>query len=110
MSNFIYYRDYIGSVEFSEESQVFYGKLIGIKPSISYEGDDVSSFIKDFHDSVDEYLEHCEEVGIQPDKPFKGSFNVRIQPELHREAALAASARGISLNAFVEDAIRHSIS
>ena len=45
----------------------------------------------------------------QPEKPFKGSFNVRIQPELHRKAALAASARGLSLNAFVEDAIRHNV-
>ncbi|KPU43926.1 HicB family protein [Oxobacter pfennigii] len=109
MSNFIHYRDYIGSVEFSEEGEIFHGKVIGIKDLISFEGDSVKSLIEDFHNAVDEYLEFCEQNGKLPEKPFKGTFNVRIQPELHRKAVLAASARGISLNAFVEDAIRHNV-
>lgn len=111
MSNFIHYREYIGSVEFSEEDEVFHGKLIGMKKaSISYEGDNVTSFIKDFHDAVDEYLEHCEENGIQPEKPFKGSFNIRIRPELHKKAALAASDKGMSLNSLVEESIQQYLS
>lgn len=109
MSSYVYYRDYVGTVEYSDGDSVFHGKLIGIKASISYEGDTVTSFIKDFHDSVDEYLEHCEENGLEPQKPFKGSFNIRIQPELHRKAALKASDKGMSLNAFVEEAIRSSV-
>jgi predicted HicB family RNase H-like nuclease len=74
------------------------------------EGDSVQTLTQDFHNTVDEYLEFCEKNGKQPERPFKGSFNVRIQPELHRKAALTASARGISLNSFVEDAIRHNLS
>lgn len=109
MSSFINYRDYTGSVEFSEEDRIFHGKVIGIKDMISFEGDSVETLINDFHNAVDEYLEFCSKNGKEPEKPFKGSFNVRIQPELHRKAALAASERGLSLNAFVEDAIRHSI-
>ena len=110
MSSCMHYRDYIGSVEFSEEDQVFHGKLIGIRDSVTFEGDCVASLTTDFHNSVDEYLEFCERKGKQPEKPFKGSFNVRIQPELHRKAALAATDKGLSLNAFVEDAIRHCVS
>lgn len=109
MSNYIHYRDYIGSIMFSEEDGVFHGKVIGIKDMISFEGDSVKTLTEDFHNAVDEYLEFCEKSGKQPERPFKGSFNVRIQPELHRQAALAASARGLSLNAFVEDAIRNNM-
>lgn len=109
MSNYIHYRDYIGSIEFSEEDAVFHGKVIGIKDMISFEGDSVKNLTEDFHNAVDEYLAFCAESGKQPEKPFKGSFNVRIQPELHRLAVLVASARGVSLNAFVEDAIRNNV-
>ena len=108
-NNYLHYRDYVGNVEFSEMDAVFHGKVIGIKSLISFEGDSVSAIIKDFHSAVDEYLEFCAETGRQPEKPFKGSFNVRIGTDLHRKAALAASARGISLNTFVEDAIRQTV-
>jgi len=103
--SFLHYKGYAGSIEFSEEDMVFHGKVIDIKPLISFEGDSVVTIIEDFRDAVDEYLSFCESKGIQPEKPFKGSFNVRIGSELHRKAAMAASGRGISLNAFGEDAI-----
>jgi len=107
---YLHYKDYVGSVEFSEEDAVFHGKVVGIKSLISFEGDSVSAIIKDFHNAVDEYLEFCAETGKQPEKPFKGSFNVRIGTDLHRKAALAASERGISLNTLVEDAIKQTVS
>jgi predicted HicB family RNase H-like nuclease len=109
MSSYIHYRDYTGSIEFSEEDEIFHGKVIGIRDIISYEGDSAKAIIEDFHNAIDEYLEFCEKSGKLPEKSFKGSFNVRIQPELHRQATLAASARGLSLNAFVEDAIRQNV-
>ena len=108
-NNYLHYKDYIGSVEFSETDAVFHGKVVGIKSLISFEGDSVSAIIDDFHNAVDEYLEFCVETGNQPEKPFKGSFNVRIGTDLHRKAALAASARGISLNTLVEDAIKQTV-
>ena len=109
MSSFMEYRGYIGSVVFSAEDNILHGKLIGIKASISYEGNSVESLTEDFHNAVDEYLETCERKGIKPQKPYKGSFSVRIEPDLHRKAADTAANRGITLNAFVEDAIRHSV-
>ena len=107
--NYLHYKGYVGSVEFSEEDAVFHGKVVGIKALISYEGDSVSTITQDFRNAVDEYLVFCAENDKAPEKPFKGSFNVRIGADLHRKAALAASMRGISLNAFVEDAIRHTV-
>ena len=109
MSDYLHYRDYVGSIGFSEEDEVFHGKVIGIKDMIAFEGDSVKKLVEDFHNAVDEYLEFCEKSGKRPEKPFKGSFNVRIRPELHRQAALTAAAHGLSLNAFVEEAIRHNV-
>ena len=107
--NYVHYKNYIGSVEFSEEDSCFHGKVIGIKSLISFEGDSVNSITNDFHKAVDDYLQFCEDKGKEPERPFKGSFNVRIDAALHRKLALAASARGVSLNTMVEDAIRESV-
>lgn len=108
-NNYLHYKDYVGCVEFSEGDSVFHGKVIGIKSLISFEGNSVNDIIEDFHSAVDEYLDFCSQTGKQPEKPFKGSFNVRIGADLHRKAALAATARGVSLNTLVEDAIRHTV-
>jgi predicted HicB family RNase H-like nuclease len=107
--NYLHYKNYIGSIELSEEDAVFHGKVIGIKALISFEGDSVNAIINDFHEAVDEYLKFCAKKGIEPEKPFKGSFNVRIGSELHRKLALTASNRGVSLNTLVEDAIRQAV-
>jgi predicted HicB family RNase H-like nuclease len=104
-NNCLHYRGYAGSIEFSEEDSIFHGKVIGIKSFISFEGDSVKTITEDFQNSVDEYLAYCEDNGRQPEKPFRGSFNIRIGSELHRKAAMDASSRGISLNALVESAI-----
>ena len=108
--NYLHYKNYVGSIEFSEDDAVFHGKVIGIKALISFEGNSVNAITNDFHSAVDEYLKFCARSGKEPEKPFKGSFNVRIGSDLHRKATLAASARGVSLNTLVEDAIRHSVS
>mgnify|MGYP002614569612 CR=1 FL=1 len=109
MKNTISYKNYIGSVNFSEEDMVFYGKVIGITDSISFEGDTVESLVEDFHDAVDEYLEFCKENGKEPQQPYKGSFKVRSTSDLHRKASLGASARNISLNSYVEEAIEMQV-
>ena len=108
-NNYLQYKDYTGKVEFSANNAMFYGKVIGIKSLIPFEGDSVSALFEDFYRAIDEYLSYCAQNGVQPEKPFKGTFNVRIGADLHRKAALAASERGISLNALVENAIRHII-
>jgi predicted HicB family RNase H-like nuclease len=107
--NCLNYKGYAGNVVFSEEDAVFHGKVTGIKALISFEGDSVAALTKDFQDAVDEYLNFCIKNNKEPEKPFKGSFNVRIGADLHRKATMSANAKGISLNAFVEDAIRKTV-
>ena len=109
MKNAMKYKGYIGSVEFSEEDERLFGKVQGIKALISYEGTDVRSLQDDFHEAVDDYLVYCEEKNIEPEKAYKGSFNVRIPPELHRKAVYYADARHITLNELVTRAIKDEV-
>lgn len=106
MKNTMEYRGYIGSVEFSEVDGVFCGKVQGVRALISYEGTNVEELVEDFHGAVDDYLILCEEEGIEPEKYYKGSFNVRISPELHKRAAICAISNDISLNKLVEEAVK----
>lgn len=105
MNNTMEYKGYVGSVEFSEEDAIFFGKVMGIRTLISYEGATAKELICDFHNAVDSYLEICEEGGIEPEKAYKGSFNVRISPELHKKIAIYAISQNMSLNSMVEEAI-----
>ena len=109
MKNFIQYKGYFGSVDFSEEDNCLFGKVVGIRSLISYEGESVAELKKDFQESVDEYLALCEEEGIEPEKPYKGTFNVRVSPEIHRAAAMRATEMGITLNSFVSEALKQAI-
>ncbi len=109
MSNTMEYKGYLGSVEFSEEDSLFYGKVLGIRALISYEGENAHDLVNDFHGAVDDYLELCKERGEEPEKAYKGNFNIRISPDLHKAAVLAAMRNQTSLNAFVEHAISNAV-
>lgn len=109
MSNTMEYKGYIGSVEFSEGDALFFGKVLGVRALISYDGETAHELVEDFHNAVDDYLEMCKAEGIEPEKAYKGSFNVRISPELHKEAAVVAMACQMSLNSFVESSIRQAV-
>ena len=110
MSSIMEYKDYVGSVEFSEEDGVFYGKVLGIRSLISYEGTNVRELVDDFHGAVDDYLALCEQEGHHPETAYKGSFNVRFKkPETHRRAAIYAMTHGQSLNSFVESCVEKAL-
>ena len=105
MSDLLSYKNYNGTVEYSKEDCCLFGKVAGIKSLLSYEGNSVQELEQDFQNVIDEYLADCKERNIEPEKPYKGTFNVRINPELHRTIAIYAMEHGKSLNAAVEEAI-----
>ncbi len=109
MSNVLSYKNYTGTVEFSREDRCLFGKVLGLKSLLSYEGNSIQELEEDFQNVIDEYLQDCEERNVSPEQPYKGSFNVRISPELHRSVALYAFERGKSLNATVEEALAEYI-
>lgn len=109
MSNTMEYKNYVGSVEFSEEDACFFGKVMGIRALISYEGTTAKELIDDFHGAVDDYLALCEAEGKEPEKAYKGSFNVRVSPELHKQAVVYAASHQMTLNGFVESSIKQAL-
>ncbi|GHV25312.1 antitoxin HicB [Clostridia bacterium] len=102
------YKNYTGSIEVTPEDDCLHGKILGIKSLLSYEGQNLKELTADFESLIDEYLEDCKNEGIEPEKPFKGCFNVRIDPELHELIATKAMALGISLNKYVESAVKRA--
>ena len=108
MNNTIQYKGYIGSVEFSEEDGIFYGKVMGIRSLISYEGESAKELLADFHGAVDDYLESCKAEGKKPEEAFKGSFNVRVSPALHKKLFLYTTAQQMSMNKYIEDTLAAS--
>lgn len=109
MSNMLEYKGYIGRVEFSAEDKIFHGKIEFINDLVTFEAASVKALEKEFKAAVDDYIDTCKNLNIKPQKSFKGTFNVRIAPELHKEAAFQAAKRNLSLNRLVEEALRHEL-
>jgi len=110
MKDSLKYKDFIGSVHYSAEDEAFYGRLEGIDDLITFEGNSVDELKSSFREAVNDYLEICASTGKSPQKSYKGSFNVRINPDLHKKAAYKSIELGISLNQLVEKAIRELLS
>ena len=109
MKDMIKYQGYLGSVHYNPEDRVFYGKIEFIRSLVSYEGRDADTLEAAFREAVDDYLDTCAELGRKPEKPFKGSFNVRIPPELHERVIIAATQQGMSLNRFIAETLGQAV-
>ena len=109
MKNTMEYKGYVGSVEFSEEDGIFFGKVMGIRSLISYEGADARSLVEDFHGAVDDYLQLCEGQGKAPEKAYKGSFNIRIASETHKQLVIHATECQMSLNEYVRETLEKAV-
>lgn len=109
MKNYFEFDGYIGTVEYSAEDRVFYGKLHGINDLVTFEGASVDGLETAFRDAVADYVNTCRKTGKPPDKVFKGSFNVRVPVKLHAETAMLAARRGLKLNEVVKAALSYIV-
>ncbi|WP_298707452.1 type II toxin-antitoxin system HicB family antitoxin [Chitinophaga sp.] len=105
MNEALQFKDYHATIRFSSEDEVFHGKIFGINDLVTFEGTSVKELKKAFREAVEDYIKTCQESGREPDKTFKGTFNVRIPVQLHKDAAVYAAVHNISLNDFVRSAI-----
>ena len=105
MNNQLKHKGYIGSIEASLEDNCLFGKLLFIKALVSYEGKTVAELDAAFCTAVDDYIETCQALGQTPEKPCKGSFNVRVGHDLHLAAALAAIRQKVTLNDLTRQAL-----
>ena len=110
MKDVLNYKGFIGSVHFSADDHVFYGKVEGINDLVTFEGETVKSLTEAFQYVIDEHIKDCEVDNIAPEKSYKGSFNIRISPELHRRIAVSAKMHGVSINKFISEALNQTVS
>lgn len=103
------YKGYNEIITYDSDDNIMAGKVFGISDYVGFHGESIDELEQKFHEAVDDYLALCKEAGKNPEKEFKGSFNVRIKPELHRDLAEEAATENISLNAAVEKAIEEFV-
>lgn len=99
------YKNYIGSAEIDLDDNTLRGKLLFIRDLVTYEANSPAELKNEFEAAIDEYLDDCVAIEKEPDKPFKGVFNVRIRPSLHREIARCALKDSKSLNEYVSSVL-----
>lgn len=109
MKDILNYKGFIGSVHFSSTDKVFFGKVEGVNDLITFEGESVDELVSSFQYVVDEHIKDCASENIDVEKSYKGSFNVRLNPELHRRIAISAKMRGESINKFVSNMLSQSL-
>jgi len=103
------HKGYIGHVEFDDETEIFHGEVINTRDVITFQGSTVAEIKKAFKESIDDYLAFCIERDEEPEKPFSGKFNLRLDPELHRQVYIAARQHHMSLNQWITETIRQHI-
>lgn len=99
------YRGYHAAVTFDADDGIFVGTVIGIADSLSFHGESVKELTSAFHACIDDYLDHCRQIGKQPDKEYRGSLNIRLSPDAHRQAAIYAAGEGKTLDQFIGEAV-----
>jgi len=110
MENILKYNDFIATVKYSDEDEAFIGRIEGINSVVSFEGQSVKELKEAFREAVESYLDFCKRKGIaESQKSYTGVFNVRIDADLHRRAAIAAKIHGNTLNAFVKKSIERNL-
>lgn len=103
------YKGYTGHVEYDYEAKIFHGEILDIKDVITFQGQTVDEIEEAFQDSIDDYLQFCEEREEKPDKPFSGKFVVRISPSLHHRIYLKAVQSRKSLNRWITDTLKSQL-
>ena len=99
--DYLEYKGYKGSVEYSREDNCLVGKVQGMgKDLIAYEGQTLDELRQDFEAGIDSYIE-----GVEPQKPYSGKLNLRMPSELHSRVAAFVAASGTTINDFINRAI-----
>lgn len=105
MKNAMSYKGYTARVEFDPRDGIFVGHVLGISEAISFHGNTVAQLTADFHAAVNHYLADCAATGRNPQKPVSGKLMLRVPPEVHAAANIAAKASGKSLNQWAAEVL-----
>jgi len=108
MTNIMTYKGYSARIEYDDEDAIFTGRLAGIRDGVGFHADTVKALRDAFHEAVEDYIETCAKIGKEPQRAFSGQVMFRVDPEVHRKAALAAELEGKSLNQWAEEVLERA--
>ena len=60
MGDFLKYKSFLSSVEYSVDDNCLFGKVMFIKSLLTYEGETLQELEKIFHQTIDNYLADCQ--------------------------------------------------
>ena len=106
--NTMTYKGHTARVDFDDAEGIFSGRLLGISDVVGFHADNVPELRAAFEDAVDDYVETCARIGKQPEKPASGKLMLRIPPDVHRAALVAAESAGTSLNQWACKVLRQA--
>lgn len=107
--NSMTYKGYTARIDYDNRDDIFIGRLLGITDIVSFHAETVADLKHEFEVAVDHYITSCKQLGKTPQKPVSGKIMVRMTPELHRSALVAAEAAGKSLNQWAEEVIAAAV-
>lgn len=105
----LFYKGYSARIEFDGEDEIFFGRIAGIQDIVGFHADTVADLKAAFHEAVDDYIETCRKIGKAPQKILSGNLMLRVSPEIHSKAAIAAELAGMSLNEWGQEAIARAV-
>ena len=103
--NTMIHQGYTARIEFDERDNIFVGRILGLRTMISFHGETVAGLRAEFETAVEEFLRDCKEQGVRPEKPASGKLMLRVPPEVHGAALVAAQAAGKSLNQWATEVL-----
>jgi predicted HicB family RNase H-like nuclease len=106
--NSMTYKGYSARVELDERDDIFVGRVLGLRSVISFHGETVAELRREFELAIDDFLRDCKEQGISPEKPSSGKLMLRVPPEVHGAALVAAQAAGKSLNQWATEVLKEA--
>ena len=101
MATTMKHKDYIATVEYDDDSNLFHGEVANLRDVVTFQGRSVAELKKAFRESIEDYLEFCAKRGEEPERPVSGKFVVRVAAEVHSRVAAAAVREGVSMNQWV---------
>jgi predicted HicB family RNase H-like nuclease len=108
-ANTLEYKSYIGVIEYDDEAGIFHGEIINLRDVITFQGTCVEELRQALKDSVEDYLDFCQERGEEPEKPFSGNLPLLITPDLHRKIYVAAKSEGKSINHWISETLEEEV-
>lgn len=106
--NTMNHKGYTARVEFDERDSIFVGRVLGLHAMISFHGETVAELRSEFETAIEEFLRDCKEQGVRPEKPASGKLMLRVPPEVHGAALVAAQAAGKSLNQWATEVLEEA--